>query len=426
MRTRSFLAALALLTTAAPARAGGFQINLAATKNIGMGHVGTGLALDQGAMFFNPGALAFVQQRGVQVGVTSTVARTAYRNDATGEVFSFKHPTATPFSLYASFGPKGEGGKPGKWAAGIGVYTPFGATLDYGTGWTGRYTLSEITLLSGFVQPTVSYQVTEWLGVGGGFVLGVGYVDLQRVLPITNTTGTTPGITLESESAARGYGFNAGIYLKPLEKLSVGVSYRSRVNMKVTGGQVTTTNLPADPLIRASFAATKFDATLPLPSTLSIGVGLMPTEKLTLAADANFTGWSAYKSLDFSFNGPVGGATTSSSVRRYRDAYTVRAGGQYRVLDALTVRLGGYFDKSPVRPGYITPETPDADRYAATGGASFHLGSRFDLDLGYEFLTFQKITQTEQQLLANGTTDRVAGTYKTYIHIAAIGAHYAF
>ena len=421
----SFLAALATLTAAGPAAAGGFQVNLAAAKNIGMGHVGTGLALDQGSIFFNPGALAFVQNRGVQLGVAGALARTAYRSEA-GQDFTFKHPTATPFNLYAAFGPKGEGDKPGRFAAGIGIYTPFGAALDYGTAWTGRYSLSKIVLLSGFIQPTVSYQVTEWLGIGGGFVFGVGYVDLQRVLPVTNQLGTTATLKLESESAARGYGFNAGIYLKPTEMVSVGVSYRSQVNMKVKGGKVSTSNLPSDPVIRANFAGTTFDATLPLPSTLSVGVGITPTEKLTLGFDANFTGWSAYKSLDFDFNGKVGGSLTSSSVRKYQNSYTLRAGGQYRALDALTVRLGGYYDQSPVRDGYVTPETPDANRYAGTAGASLHLGKKFEVDLAYEFLVFKQRSQTQDQLIANGTTDRVAGTYQTYINVGALGVHYKF
>lgn len=422
----SFLSALALLAAVVPAAAGGFQVNLAAAKNIGMGHVGTGLALDQGSIFFNPGALAFVQNRGVQLGVAGAIARTTYRNDATGQDFQFKHPVATPFNLYAAFGPKGEGGEPGKWAAGIGIYTPFGATLDYGTAWTGRYSLTKITLLAGFIQPTVSYRITDWLGIGGGFVFGVGYVDLQRVVPIVSQTNVQPSLKLESESAARGYGFNAGIYVKPIETVSIGVSYRSRVDMKVTEGKVTISNRPADPAIRANFAATAFDATLPLPSSLNVGVGITPTDKLTIAFDANFTNWSAYKSLDFEFNGLVGGSPTSSSVRRYEDAYTLRAGGQYRVLDALTVRLGGYYDKTPVRPGYISPETPDANRYAITTGASVHVGEKFDLDFAYEFLSFQKRSQTQAELVANDATDRVAGTYQTYINVVAVGAQYKF
>jgi long-chain fatty acid transport protein len=37
-----------------------------------------------------------------------------------------------------------------------------------------------------------------------------------------------------------------------------------------------------------------------------------------------------------------------------------------------------------------------------------------------------KRTQTQQELLNNGTTDRIAGTYKTNIVIPGIGLNYSF
>lgn len=423
--TRVPLLALALLG-AAPAVAGGFQVNLAAQKNIGMAHVGTGLALDQGSIFFNPGALTFVRDRGVVVGASAVMSRSAFRSQD-GTDFSFKNPVVTPFSIYAGFGPSAEGDTPAKWRAGIGVYTPFGATLDYGNQWTGRYSLTKISLLSGFIQPTVSYQVTPWLGLGAGFVIGLGYVNLEKDIPLTTSHADPAHIKLETESPATGYGFNAGIYLKPLEKVSIGISYRSQVDMKVKGGKVSVTNLPDNAApVKAQFAGDKFDATLPLPATLSVGVGVMPTDKLTLAFDANFVQWSAYKSLDFTFNDAVGGSTTSSSIRNYQNAYTLRLGGQYKVADALTLRAGTYFDKTPVRAGHITPETPDADRWAGTAGASIHVSEHFDVDLSYEFLAFKQRSQTQDELIANQTTDRVAGTYKTYLNIAGLGINYKF
>ena len=97
-----------------------------------------------------------------------------------------------------------------------------------------------------------------------------------------------------------------------------------------------------------------------------------------------------------------------------------------QVIDALTLRVGGYYDKTPVKQGFVSPETPDANRYAGTAGATLHLGEKFDLDFAYEFLAFKKRTQTQQELIDNHTTDRVAGTYQTYINVAAIGVQYKF
>ncbi len=425
LRTRRSLT-VALLTAAIfPAAAGGFQLNLAAQKNIGMAHTGTGLALDQGAMFFNPGALTFVKDRGIVLGASATFSRTAYQNE-TGTISQFKHKTATPFQLYAGFGPK-----EGKFRAGIAIYTPFGAQLNYGSEWSGRYALTNIQLAAGYIQPTVAYQLTPWLGIGAGFVYALGYVSLEKdlLLPFADPATSRARIKLETEKPASGTGFNAGIFLKPMDKLTVGISYRSKVDMKVkeSQGKLTTTEIGTVDAVRSEFQDTQFSATLPLPATTSIGVGVMPSEKLTIAADFNFVQWSAYKELRFDFKTPIGGNLSSTSVRNYQDAWTARLGAQYRVADALTLRAGTYYDRTPVRDGYVTPETPDANRIAGTGGLTIHAAENFDIDLAGEFLHFQKRSQSQQDLISNNVSiDRVAGTFETNIVIIGGGISYKF
>ena len=161
----------------------------------------------------------------------------------------------------------------------------------------------------------------------------------------------------------------------------------------------------------------------------SIGVGVMPTEKLTIGLDAALTFWSTYRTLDFAFSGNTGlinNSTTSSSKRYYEDALTFRLGGQYKVNDKLTVRAGTVYDMTAVKTGYVGPETPDADRYQITSGASYNVNEKFGIDASYVFESFLQRTQDNNDLLNAGTTDRVAGTYKTTIHIPGIGVHYNF
>ena len=55
-----------------------------------------------------------------------------------------------------------------------------------------------------------------------------------------------------------------------------------------------------------------------------------------------------------------------------------------------------------------------------------HMAENFGLDASYQFNSFRQRTQTQSDLLNNGTTDRVAGTYRTNVHIPGIGLHYKF
>ena len=420
----------ALLVSASAASASGFQVNLGGQKNIGMGGVGVGLSLDQAAMFYNPGALAMVRENGVQVGFNAAIARVSYSSPFDGSQSGIDHKIVTPFNFYASFGPK-----EGKFKAGIAVYTPYGSTLKYNDNWDGRYALTEITLESVYVQPTASYAITPTLSVGAGLIiLAYGNVNLQKDIPLP----TGPGhITLDGKAKTQ-FGYNAGIFFKPTSKLSAGVSYRSRINAEVENGDVSYKGLPTGAsaaIINRSFTANKFSATLPLPAVASVGVGIMPTDKLTIGLDASLTFWSAYRSLDFAFSGNngngttdglVGGASTSSSKRYYQDALAFRLGGQYKVSDKLAVRAGASYDFTAVKDGYVGPETPDADRVILTTGLSYQVTEKLGIDASFLFEDFLKRTQTQGQLLDNGTTDRIAGTYKTQVYVPGIGLHYKF
>jgi len=429
MKLKSLLLVGGALLTGTAASAGGFQVNLGGQKNIGMGGVGVGLSLDQAAMFYNPGALAMVRSNGVQLGVNGAMARVSFRPEVGTQQRDLQHDIVTPFNFYAAFGPK-----EGKWKAGVAVYTPFGSKLRYADGWEGRYSLTEINLQSVFVQPTVSYAITENLSIGAGLViLAYGAVNLQKDAPIQDQNGNTSHVTLDGHAKNK-IGYNAGIYYKPSEKLGIGISYRSKVDATVEGGDVTYSNLPQ--AVGSNFTANKFDVTLPLPSTVSVGVGVMPNEKLTLGFDVNFVQWSQYKTLNFAFSGNngngataglVGGSATSTSIRDYQDALTFRLGGQYQVTSGLTVRAGTAYDFTPVRDGFISPETPDANRLSLSAGASYAFGEKFGVDLSFLYENLEKRSQSQGDLINNKTNiDRVAGTYKTVAYVPGVGLHYKF
>lgn len=415
MNFKFLLLAGGALLSGTAASAGGYQVTLAGQKNNGMGGVGVGLSLDQAAMFYNPGALAMVKDRGVQLGVNATLARNAFVAEGGSQQRQLRNSTVTPFNLYAGFGPA-----EGKFRAGIAVYTPFGSKLQYAEGWEGRTSLTDITLESIYVQPTFSYAITDQLSIGAGLmILAYGSVNLQRDIPLPDSFGH---IELDGKAENK-VGYNAGIFFKPSDKLSVGISYRSKIDAQVKDGDVTFTNIA--PAFAANFQATKFNATLPLVATTSLGIGIMPNENLTIGLDVNYAEWSKYRTLVFEFDQNVGPSNRSESKRFYEDALTFRVGGQYKLTSGLTVRAGGSYDMTPVKDGYITPETPDNDRVSGTLGASYAFG-KFGLDLSAQFVSIQKRTQTQQDLLNNGTTDRIAGTYKTNIVVPGLGLNYNF
>ncbi|MEJ7662826.1 MAG: outer membrane protein transport protein [Hymenobacter sp.] len=411
----------ALLAATSGALASGFQVGLIGAKNVGMGNTGTGLYLDQASQFFNPGAFAFAPI-GAQLGVNAALPRISFRS-GTADLGQqqLDNKAVLPFSGFVGFG-----SKEGKWRLGAGIYTPFGSELHYQQGWARRYSLTDINLRSVFVQGTAAYAITPQLGVGVGVaVLAFGDVDLQRDVPVQGQGQAQPLHVQLTGKADHKVGYNLGVMFKPSDKLSVGVSYRSGVDAHVSSGDVTLTNLPAS--AAGAFSAKNFDVTLPLPNVYSFGVGVRPTEKLLIAFDANLVGWSSYQSLDFAYTGGVlGGRPTSSSKRQYQDALAFRLGGQYKFGEHFALRAGTFYDFSAVRDGFVTPETPDADRLGITAGFSYAINDRFGIDGSFLFEDFMKRSQSQDDLISNGTTDRVAGTYKTTIYVPGVQLYVKF
>ena len=422
MQVKSLLLAGGALLAATPGTwASGFQVGLTGAKNVGMGGTGTGLYLDQASQFFNPGAFAFAPI-GAQVGGNLALPRISFSSNAAnlGQQ-QLDNKSVLPFSGFVGFGPK-----EGKWRLGAGIYTPFGSELHYQQGWAGRYALTDINLRSVFVQGTAAYAITPQLGVGVGvMVLAYGDVDLQRDVPVQAQGSDQPLHARLTGKADHKVGYNLGIMFKPSDKLSVGLNYRSGVDAHVGSGSVALTNVPA--AAAAAFSAKGFDVTLPLPDVYSFGVGVHPSEKLLLAFDANLVGWSRYQALNFTYVGGVlGGQPTSSSKRQYQDALAFRLGGQYKVGEHLALRAGTFYDFSCVRDGFVTPETPDADRIGVTAGFTYAINDHFGIDGSFLFEDFMQRTQTQDDLISNGTTDRVAGTYKTTISVPGVQLYVKF
>ncbi|MCC9167317.1 OmpP1/FadL family transporter [Pontibacter harenae] len=392
------------------AMAGGYQVNLASQRQIGMGHTGTGIVTGTSSIFFNPGALSHIRESGVSVGASGILSKIAYlapeQNSITAEA---DNPVGTPFHVYGAYKVDS------LLTVGLGVYTPFGSTVNWGNEWNGRFSLSELSLQAIFIQPTVSYQFSEKFGIGVGFVYAVGGVNLQRSIPLQGEEGEGRA---ELDGSASGMGINAGVYFKPSDKLSLGLSYRSKVDMKVEDGEATFT-VPAS--VGSRFpAGTEFNASLPLPATLTFGVGFMPTEALTIAVDISHVGWSAYERLRFEYSQSVNGSSFTENARNYEEAFIFRIGGEYKVSDALALRAGAYYDQSPVQTGYLTPETPDADARGLSAGIGYSLSENISIDAS--FLYINKKERTDASNLSSG----IAGTYKSIAYIPGLAVNFKF
>ncbi len=392
--------------------AGGFQINLQGQKQTGMGHTGTGLCLDNASILFNPGAMSFLDSlRGITIGGSFIFPRTTYLELYPGTyTANIEKHTGTPITLYAVYKFK----KTDKWNIGLGIYNPFGSKVQWADDWKGQFLIREIDLKTFFIQPTFSYKVNDKLGLGLGFVYATGTFALRKGVPIQDTLGNYGEGTLKGK--AKGWGFNMGIYYQATEKFSIGLNYRSEVKVNVEDGNADFT-VPNS--VSEYFPSTTFSTGIRLPQMATLGLGYKLNSKLTLALDVNYVGWKSYDSLIIDFSENTDKLKDIHSAREYQNSYIFRLGAQYKVNDKWTTRVGAYYDMSPVKAGYLTPETPDADKIGITAGATFKVAKKIFVDFSLLYIEGMKRTDTN---IETG----FGGTYKAKAVIPGFALNYVF
>ena len=391
--------------------AGGFQVNLQGQKQTGMGHTGTGLLLDNACILFNPGAMSFLDSlQSVGIGGSFIFPRISFLDPTSGYKTETVHHTGTPITLYTVLKTK----KTSKWNFGLGVYNPFGSLVQYQDDWKGQFLLREINLKTFFIQPTVSVKLSDKVGLGLGLIYAFGDFSLRQAVPLQFTNGTYGEARLNGK--ASGYGFNAGIYYKANQKLSIGIDYRSQVSVKVSNG---TADFTVPSSVANYFPTTTFSTNLRLPSTLTVGFGYALNNKLKLALDINYVAWKSYDTLSIDFADNTDQLKDIHSPRCYHNAFIFRLGGQYQISPMWALRLGSYFDMTAADAGYLTPETPDENKLGITAGATLKIANKFFLDLSMLYIEGMKRTDTNLE-------KNFTGTYKERAVVPGLGLSYVF
>ncbi|MCL9768980.1 outer membrane protein transport protein [Flavobacterium sp. HXWNR69] len=414
------LLSLTLLTLAgSTVFAGGYRVSLQGQKQLAMGHTGVAVVNSAEVAFFNPAGMAYLDKKfNLSVGGNGLFANTKFQNS----MYNWEAETkniGTPFSVYATY-------KINNWlTAGLAVYTPYGSAVEWDQDWQGAHLVNNIDLQAIFVQPTISVRVGEHFSIGGGPIIANGSVKFNRNLsmnPLFSVNGSGTDVNLDAKGITA-LGYTAGFMFNPSDKLRIGMNYRSEIMMEARDGDATYADVPD--FAQSLLSNTTFDADLPLPAELTVGLSYQVTSKWLLAFDYNRTMWSAYKALDVKF----GNGSESLNPRNYKNSSTYRLGTQYKANDKFTFRAGWYVDESPVQDGYFAPETPRNDSMGYTGGLTYQLNNKLGIDFSFLYLHFDEIDNSYNHSvdpITQQPNPNFGGTYKSVVFSPGIGITYGF
>ncbi len=387
------LAALACAATglSTEAQAGAFAVREQSAYFQGMSFAGSAAGDSLSSMFWNSAAAAAAPGFNSESHVALVVPHTEITADGTSALValgldansgSLGDPTVVPASYYNYQ-------LNDRLFLGMALNGSFGFTtkpehLDFAG--TPIATTSRIFTLN--FNPTVAYKLTPALTVGVG--AQILYADLRlrssnsEAVTALATAGVPGGPIVSAgrttEADDWGFGGTAGVLWQPNPGTTIGVGYRSQIELEGKGtcegfglSNLATAGLtggnPFGCLTRANVSA---DLTLPDMVTASFRQQL--SERLTLLGTLEWTNWSVVGDrADFR----SGGQIVDTFPLGYDDGWFASVGAEYKWTPDTTLRAGVGYEWSPVSDEVRNVSLPDNDRVWLSVGAS----TKFDREV---------------------------------------------
>jgi long-chain fatty acid transport protein len=416
-RTSVGLGLLALLATTSSLLASGFAIPEQSAKASGLAGAWVARADDAAANWYNPAALVWLDQSEIQFGVNAITAGGGTEflvNDSSFGVFqdtTFEPASSieTPIHLYYTqkLGQRG--------ALGLGITTPFGLVTDWETR-PVTFAAGKSELQTFVLNPNFAYQLTEYWAIA----IGLDYIhadikSFSREVPIDLDGNPFNGFEVIGDSNLTGdgddIGWNIAIH-KKAPGFDFGLTYRSELTPTLDGEIVYSNFGP----LSQFFPASPGTADLSLPSQAAIGFALSPGGKWSYELDINWTGWSAFETLEVDIENEVPGFSQDILIHEdWEDTMAYRL-GLTRQSGRHEWRFGALFDESAVPDNRLRPSIPDADRTGATIGFGFE-GAKWNFDAYYLALFFDEATSERTDPNSEGV---ILGTYDTFANLAGV------
>ncbi len=444
-----------------------------------MGRAGTGVAApcaDGSAIFFNPAGLAGLKGGRATIGVTLLDVQGGFTDDIFQQTTKLDDPLLAIPQFYVAYGVTP------KLGVGIGLFAPYGLETRWPLSFDGRFAGYKNMLRSVYVQPTLSYQVTPWLALGGGFDIVRGEVELNQRLDLADApvpiAGVPPGTIFGQFGIAPGTDFanthleaskttvaaHFGAILKANDQLSFGARFLTKAKFDYSGTAsftqvMTGLSVPADIVVTPTdtiHAGTPIDGllgapaalggldlfnpstgvfrsqpvttTIRNPAMLTLGVAYKVANGWTVLGDYQLTWWNSFDELDITFPQDASGLLNRKLFERYDNTSGFRLGAEWE-KDANWTFRGGYLYHEGAAPAEtVTPLLPEGSRNEFTGGFTVKLSAGFSADVAYQYIKQNDRRGRTREPLFNQapTTLLNHGVYDFHAHLFGVSLGYAF
>ena len=373
-----------------PAGAAGFYIQEQSVRGAGRAYSGEAADVGVQSIWWNPAAIARLNRAQAYVGgqaiwvdaqvddAGSTIHRPAQAVAPVGGQAHQSDPLQAGLVPSAGLAyPVGD-----RAVVGVSLTAPFDFTNTYtGESWT-RYDALKSRLTDANIEILGAVRLTDRWDLGLGVDAQYASATLTQALP--NLSPAAPDARQRLSGGGWDFGWDAGVQYHPSERLTLAASYRSKIDHSLKG-DVSVSGL-LGPLAAANLASGgRADFSTPWIATL--GVRWKATDRLTLNAQVQRIGWSAFDAITV-----TAGGASQVVAQDYRDTTVAALGLDYVPAAApdWTLRAGVQHDPTPTPDASRSTRVPDGDRWLFGLGASRKISDKITLDLNADYIAFAK------------------------------------
>jgi long-chain fatty acid transport protein len=400
----------------------GFAIFTQGAKPLGQAASSIAHADDASTIFYNPAIINKLGGTRVEVGTTLLYISREFTSDFSGRTFKTESEAHFPSTFFATHKLNDT------ISLGLGVFSPFGLSTDWGNNWEGRYLATNSEMLTVNVNPVVSFRLTPHIS----FAAGVSYLYLDATLEknLNLSTLALPDAGQDFSGDGDGVGFNVGLLVDPHKDFSVGLSFRSEIDVDIDGDVSHSLPPGTAPILGPVFPNTRADSNIVLPAQFNAGVFYRGFDPLTFEVGIRWEGWSSYDELKIDLVQPVAGMTSNVIPKKWDDVFSFLIGGQYRINDMYTLNAGYLYSDNPVPDETFEPAIPDSDVHLFTLGTGIKYRNwNIDLAYGYQFFDDRDKVNLLDDNPLDGLTNAAAtanGGYDSDIHMVGLSVSFAF
>ncbi len=407
---RPIALAAALLATGGIRAAGAAGIEHPDVGTVAIGRGGAYAAdpYDGLALQYNPAG--FAAQGGLRLTVDAKLSRQALEfAPASGEpaVENGAAPFFAPGGVI-SYGMGRVGPLSGLTFALGGVGPSAIGKLSFPTTGAQRYALNSSDYFIAYYSGAVAASYSTWLSAGLTFQLAKGTAKFSQAVWSGNAPGTDPALdAVASVDVASGFiptGV-AGVTVRPLRRLAVGLSYRPRFRFEADGS-LTTQLPPAAQALGAHQEGTATGFVVPFPDLIRLGVQYLVGERLHVEGDVVHERWSVLRTIDIQPQGITvvsdnfGVTKTLPDIilqKNFEDSWSFRAGADFVLLPRRLLIRGGYLHETSAIPSStVSVDFGNWQRNAVSVGASIQVaGVILDLAYAHHFLDTQTVSNSQ-------------------------------